>query len=159
MQGRIIVVKSLGISQMTYPLMNTVVPKRALAEINKVVYEFIWQGRQRTKIKQSVFIQEYRNGGLKAPDIYSSYQVWKFFWLNRLINMENSKWKNLITKEINKMGGLEYLLACNYDFNLLGHSNKVNGFIRELIEIHAKIAHGEKWPKGRAPLTFIKNQK
>ncbi|MCP4977435.1 MAG: hypothetical protein GY931_14870, partial [Maribacter sp.] len=35
MQGRIIVVKSLGISQMTYPLMNTVVPKRALAEINK----------------------------------------------------------------------------------------------------------------------------
>ncbi len=72
--------------------------------------------------------------------------------------MENSKWKNLVTKEINKMGGLEYLLACNYDFNLLRHSNKVNCFIRELIEIHAEIAHGEKRPKVRASLTFIKNQ-
>ncbi len=32
--------------------MNTVVPKRALAEINKVVYEFIWQGRQREKLNK-----------------------------------------------------------------------------------------------------------
>ncbi len=159
LQGRITVVKSLGISQMVYPLMNTVVPEKALTEINKVVYEFIWQGMRRIKIKQNVLMQDYRNGGLKAPDIYSSYQVWKFSWLNRLINMENNKWKNLITKEINKMGGLEYLLACNYDTNVLRHTSKMmNGFIRELIEIHAEIAHGKERPKGRVPLTFIKNQ-
>ncbi len=119
LQGKIMVVKTLGISQLTYPLINIHVPEVELKKIDNMVFSYIWGGAKKTKIKRTVLIQDYAEGGMKAPDIFSMYKVWKLSWLKRLNSDSSGNWKNLILDQLEKVGGLDYLLACNFDVTKL----------------------------------------
>jgi len=139
LQGRILVLKALGLSQLTYVLTNLVVPNHYLKQIDQICFNFIWNNKK-AKVKKDVLIQDYDQGGLKAPDIYTWYYTWKHTWLVRLINMENNPWKTMVTKNLNKIGGLEYLLDCNFDLKQLAVPLKsINEFVVAMLEAYQKI--------------------
>ncbi len=72
------VLKTLGISQLvTYPTINLFVPRVTLTQIDKFVFNYIWGGPRKAKIRRNVLIQDYKGGGLKAPDIgiHNGYSV------------------------------------------------------------------------------------
>ena len=66
--GKITTVKSLLASQLVYTLTPLRTHTKTLTEVNDILYNFIWDGKGR-KIKVTVMINEYENGGLKMLDI------------------------------------------------------------------------------------------
>ena len=57
-QGKILILKSLGISQLTYSMMNLFVHKGVLAQIDKLIFNFIWGGARKAKVARAVMIQD-----------------------------------------------------------------------------------------------------
>jgi hypothetical protein len=47
-----------------------------LNDIEKIFYKFLWNGKK-DKIKRSIIINEYEEGGLKMPNIQSFYKALK----------------------------------------------------------------------------------
>ena len=64
--------------------------------LKKIFYKFLWKGKQ-DKIKRSIIINEYEEGGIKMPDIQSFYKALKMSWLHKLLDPFNhSPWKVLL---------------------------------------------------------------
>ncbi len=66
-EGRILVVKTFGLSQVIYNLQNTAYDQKDLEKIDSMVYKFIWNGPD--KIKRETIRKNFCEGGLKGPDI------------------------------------------------------------------------------------------
>ena len=115
--GRINIVKTLGISLLTYHMMNLEMPDYGLKAIEKILYEFIWGGKGKAKVKRSTLMAPIEQGGLKARDIYSQNNSWKIKWISKLC--QPAKWNAITRAELNKVGGIEYLMDCNYDVEKL----------------------------------------
>ena len=74
LEGRILITKSLGISQVLYPLQSLYVEDEFLRKIEDSIYKFIWRKKDddkspRDKIKRTTLQNMRENGGLKAPNI------------------------------------------------------------------------------------------
>ena len=74
LEGRIIITKSLGISQILYPLQMLAVKDEFLKKTEDAIYKFIWKRRNddkspRDKIKRTTLQNGKDYGGLKAPNI------------------------------------------------------------------------------------------
>ena len=62
------------------------------------------------KIKRSIIINEYEEGGLKMPNIQSFYKALKTSWLHNLLDPFNhSPWKVLLLASMQKWGGSNIL--------------------------------------------------
>ena len=66
-QGNILLVKTFGMSQLTYVLNCISIKQNEIKSINKEIYNFIWRGRD--KIKREILQLDYQFGGLKAPNL------------------------------------------------------------------------------------------
>ena len=67
-------------------------------KLNTMFYKFIWYGK-RDKIKRSMFMNDYKNGGLKIIDQTYFCKYLKLIWIKRLVS-SNGLWQNLIKKTI-----------------------------------------------------------
>lgn len=74
-EGRILVLKTFGISQTLYTMQNTTYGEEHLKNIEKIIFKFIWKGKDR--IKRSIMVKDYHLGGLKAPNIHKIDQCCK----------------------------------------------------------------------------------
>ena len=70
MQGRILILKTLALSQVVYLLSSLCVPQWVVNEINKEFYSFVWKYK-RDKISRKVLENENEMGGLKIIDFKS----------------------------------------------------------------------------------------
>ena len=61
-------------------------------------YEFLWEGQ--TKIKQSVVVKEYCEGGLKMINLKAFMNSMKITWLRRIV-LTDSPWQSVIKHTIN----------------------------------------------------------
>jgi len=69
--------------------------KETLKEVNSLIYDFIWKGKD--KIKRLALINEYENGGLKAPHIESLIGVQRAQCIDNFLDDENSNaWKSIL---------------------------------------------------------------
>ncbi len=82
--GKIMVLKVLGLSQITYQMINVHIPKKYLKELDNIVWTFVWNGTQRAKVRRMVMIQDYDLGGMKVPDVFSIVKALKVKWIERL---------------------------------------------------------------------------
>ena len=145
LQGRIMIVKTLGLSQLVYPMINLHVPKQTLKEIDKFVYKFIWNGTA-AKIKKSVLVGDYFDGGLKAPCIFTTYKRLKCSWIRRITEAKhNAKWNIFLGIQTKKIGGINYLLSTNYEITKL--KCKLPHFYSEVLEIYSNILKLQNEPQ------------
>ena len=135
--GRIHIAKTLALSILTYPIMNLQIEKQELLDIERKIYQFIWGGKRKAKIAKVTLMAHTSKGGLKAPDMLTQNSVWKMSWLNRLQETSATKWCLSIKHDLRKLGGLEYLLKCNYDFDKL--NLKLRPFWQEVFRTNQKI--------------------
>jgi exonuclease III len=73
-EGKILIVKTFGISQILYSLQVCHIEPEELKTIERIIFKFIWNKKWNNKpgpdrIKRCVMKQEHKFGGLKAPDI------------------------------------------------------------------------------------------
>ena len=111
--GKILILKTFGISQFIY-LSNLIsFPKKYILEIEQILYEFIW-GNKSYKVKKGIMIQEYDLGGLKMPDLDTIVKVQKCKWIIQYLNNHSGQWQYTIKKLIG-IELLEIFLLSNFD--------------------------------------------
>jgi hypothetical protein len=76
LEGKILIVKTFGLSQILYSLQSTSIEDKDIKFIENVIFRFIWNVRQDNKnvigkISRSIMKQPKENGGLCAPDVES----------------------------------------------------------------------------------------
>ena len=91
--GKITVIKNLLASQLVYILAPLPTQQKSLKEINRSLFDFLWDGRG-DQIKRSEMINDYDKGGLKMLDIKTFNRSLKSIWNKNYLNNENTgKWK------------------------------------------------------------------
>ena len=115
MQGRILIIKTLALTQAVYLVSSLCVPDWVINEINKDFFSFIWK-YGRDKISRRVLISEFEKGGLKMIDFRSFCLASKAIWSQRLLNSNNETWTIIPKKYMDKCG-IEILMSMNIERN------------------------------------------
>ena len=82
------------VPQVIHLFSNIYTPSYILEKLDKIFFDFLWSGKP-PRVKKSTIINDYDNGGLKMPDIYSIHTCQKLMWIKRLTNDNKRKWKAL----------------------------------------------------------------
>ena len=113
-----------------------------LKEIHKLLYIFLWDWRG-DKIKRSVILIEYKDGGLKMLDIRSFNYALKSKWIKKYLDDNNqAKWKLFVDFFIKQHDG-KLLLTGNLKQADVAGLNIQDSFTEEVIEIWSNLTHEE----------------
>ena len=112
--GKIQILKTFGISKFTYLFSSITIPNRISAEIEKIFYDFLWNGPDR--IKRNVMIQDLGKGGLNMIDVKSFIHAQQIVWIDKIKPGNTQIWYHVLKYYLNSYGGL-VLFNCNYDMN------------------------------------------
>ena len=123
--GRINIVKTLGLSKLIYSASVLSIPKHFVKEINRISFNFIWEGKP-AKVKRSTIIREKKHGGLKILDFEIMDKVLKVAWIKRLTTHSSASWKIIPELGVKQYGGLTFLIKCQYDIKMLSLDNLPN---------------------------------
>ena len=115
--GKIQILKTFIIPKLTYRASIIHYSKDTLKQCNKILYDFVWNGRD--KVKRMAIINEIENGGLKMPHLESIFITQRISCLKRLSEEYHSSWKYILKFFLKKVGGV-FVLCCNFDPKLLG---------------------------------------
>ena len=121
--GKIILVKSLFLSQFTHLFMIMKAPDSILKKLNSLMFKFIWQtgGKGVEKVKRKVLIQEIKYGGLNMVDAEIVNLSLITAWAKRLkevSKIENvPNWARIPLWVLNGRGRDFLILKSNCKFN------------------------------------------
>ena len=91
--GKITVIKTLIISLLNHIFIGLPNPPLSmLEEINKILFNFIWNGKSR--VKNNVITKPYKEGGLKMMNKNALISSLKLSWIKKYI-LTNGKWKDI----------------------------------------------------------------
>jgi len=73
LQGKILIAKTFGVSQLIYSMRTTYIKNKEIKQIDNIIYKFIWNIKPSSKqvsgkIKREILQRSYEQGGLKAPN-------------------------------------------------------------------------------------------
>ena len=120
--GRINIVNTLGLSNLIYNASVLSIPKHFAKEINKISFNFIWEGKP-AKVKRSTFINENKHGRLKILDLEIMDKALKVAWIERLKTHSSASWKIIPELVVKQHGGITFLIKCQYDIKMLSLDN------------------------------------
>jgi exonuclease III len=113
LSGKIAVIKSLLLPQVTYILSTMPSPNKEIQkELESLLFKFINKGGS-DKIKRKILIGDYNSGGYKMVDLTSYIQSIKIRWMERLINTPGV-WKKWVEKKCKV--NLAYLARSNIKY-------------------------------------------
>lgn len=112
--GKICLVKSLLISQLTYVMQALVIPMHILQQINTILFRFIWKKRYSNtkafeKVKRKIMCKDTEQGGLNMINIVDMQNSFLLAWANKLRSKQNCKWKQIPMTVFSTLG---HNLAC-----------------------------------------------
>lgn len=116
--GRTFLTKMECISRFIYPAYSLSIPKDAIRAINQTIFNFIWKGKTHY-IKKGTMVKEYEEGGVKAIDFDCINGTIKINWLRHFLKQPEQFWFHIPNEIFTKLGGIKFLLLCDYDLNKL----------------------------------------
>ena len=147
MIGRIQVVNSLLIPQLTYLIKVLPIAKDIIKRTEQLLYKFIWEDR-REKIKRNTLIRKYEDGGLKATDLTIHIKTMLSKWVKELLdnsNPQNSPWKTFPMHILEKFGkgGLIFKMNLENTSKLGNHAKNIPTFYQNIINSWVEIGGGQ----------------
>jgi len=108
MEGKILIVKTFGLSQLIYNMQIYDYKKEDLINIERIIFKFIWSNSEAQngvdRIKRSIMKNSYENGGLNVTDVESLNRALK---LKQFIRASSSKHViSLIQEDLTKSPNL-----------------------------------------------------
>ena len=88
--GKIIIIKTLAISKITFLLLNLISPNDTIKKIKTLLFNFIWGKRDR--IKRNILRQDSIHGGVNMIDIETHCIALSASCVPRVINSEQNNW-------------------------------------------------------------------
>ena len=110
--GKVTIIKSLALSKLVYSATNTHMPQNIEKEIERILYAFIWNKKDR--IKRNVMIAPIKFGGVNMIDVGSFFASIKTSWIARLIKNETCTWNAIGRCHLNIMGKENLLLETTF---------------------------------------------
>ena len=101
--GKITVIKSLLVSRLNHLFISLPNPnENIILSLNNMFFNFLWEGP--AKIKSTIIVKQYSEGGLKMINLRAFIHSLKLTWIRRVLK-SNSPWKLLFdnTIDINKL--------------------------------------------------------
>ena len=92
--GKVLIIKSLGLSQIVYAASNVNVPNETIYTIKNKIFGFLWDNKK-DKIKRESIYQDYDKGGIRMPDVDLMIKALRLAWIPRLLNPESLNWKSI----------------------------------------------------------------
>lgn len=108
------IIKTLGLSQLIYSASNLVVPAGIEDTVKTKCFKFLWKNKK-DKIKRSGLYQDTSKGGLRMTDIGLMFKSLNLAWIARLLATGKRSWCTVPNHFFRKMGGLDFILRCNYN--------------------------------------------
>ena len=98
------IIKSLLVSQLVYILTPLQTCSEAMKETNELLYKFLWDGKG-DRIRRSIMICDYEDGGAKMVDIVSFNHALKATWVAKYFDETNKgKWKADFDYDLSDLG-------------------------------------------------------
>ena len=133
--GKILIIKTLIIPQFTYIASVTFLSKEQIAELEKEIYKFIWNGK-RDRVKRQTLIADFEKGGLNMIDVKSYFKALIAKWALYLLNSKDDKWAIIPKFYLNQFGDNLLILYMNTDkntLNMLHNFKQIPKFYQEVI--------------------------
>lgn len=118
LNGRILLTKAEGISRLIYTALALHVDANTSKLIDKILYNFVWKNKTHY-IKNSVITNSFDSGGLNFLDFTSLNYTFKINWLRNFLHSPESVWNFIPNFIFSKLGGLSFVLKCNYNIEKL----------------------------------------
>ena len=129
--GKIAIIKSLALPKIIYPATMLSIPEGISKDINKIIFNFIWNHRDR--IKRNTLIGNVNQGGLGMIDIESQFEAIKAAWVQRIIS-DNGHWSFLPKYYLNKLGeNFEFLTMSFNRYKMFPYMKTIPLFYQEVI--------------------------
>ena len=135
--GRIQIVKTFIIPIFLYRASMICSDQEFVKEVNKIIFDFIWKGKD--KVKRSVLVGDIEDGGLKAPHLMSMIETQRIICCKKLACDEPSSWKTILLHYLKPVGG-KLILCCNFDVKML--PIKLPPFYEDCLKSFAKCSVG-----------------
>uniref|UniRef100_A0A3B5R4M7 Reverse transcriptase domain-containing protein n=1 Tax=Xiphophorus maculatus TaxID=8083 RepID=A0A3B5R4M7_XIPMA len=129
-QGRILLTKAEGISRLTYPALSLSVNKQTIDIIDKMLYRFVWKNRIHY-IRKSILMNSFELGGLNCLDFSTLNNTFKINWIKQFLKNPTSIWNFIPNYLFSKLGGLKFILLCNYKIEKL--PIKLSNFHKQML--------------------------
>ena len=141
--GRMVVVKTLGLSKLIYSATMLPLPPNICDNIEKEIDRFVWKGRKR-RIKKAVLCRAIDNGGIGQLSIKEHFYAIKASWIPRILRQKNESWNVIARFHLNKFGkDLAILNFTFYDPSQFPGINRIPQFYQEMVVAFNKA----KWSK------------
>ncbi len=112
--GRNILSKAEGISKLVYPCQSLFIPPQNIKKANSIIYNFIWRNKTHY-VKKSQLVKNIKKGGLNTLDFESMVGMFRTNWIKTFLSQNESIWFHIPKNIFKKMGGLDFLLRCDYE--------------------------------------------
>ena len=131
--GKITVIKSLLIPLLTHLFISLPNPDATIiTQINKIFFDFLWDGP--AKIKKTVVVKNYSEGGLKMINLSAFVDSLKLTWLRRLLR-DNGKWQLLTQNKFD----LNKLITCGEHFCEGTITTLLNKFWKDVLNAYLNL--------------------
>ena len=135
--GKVHVIKSLGMSTILYASNMKTVPHVIIDDIEKLFYEFLWEGK-RAKVRKQICTLPKSLGGIGMIDLRTAIKVQRIKWVLRILNSSAGDDWNIIPikhlKCLDKKFNTEFFALRAYDSTSLLKNKNIPLFYRECIE-------------------------
>ena len=96
--GKITIIKTLIISKFTHLFMTLPTPVTVLNDLNKLLFNFIWDGKP-DKIKREQMCANKLEGGLNMINIYDFEKSLKLNWLKHIFSSSTKNWLYILSND------------------------------------------------------------
>jgi len=93
-------------------------------------FSFLWKTKK-DKIKREGLYQHFDKGGIRMTDVGLKLKAMRLAWIPRLLKHASSNWNSVPDFFLRKLGGLNFLLHCNYDVIFL--NSKLLTFYKDML--------------------------
>jgi len=116
-EGRSLIVKTFGMSQLIYSLQMCNIEANELVEIERMIFKFLWNkkwvgNRTPDRIKREVLKLTYERGGLQVPDVHNMSKALKIKQFIRAMHANHSI--QLVQKYQLERRGYDEYYKCEY---------------------------------------------
>ena len=116
-ERKIIIFKTLALSNVVYLALLTVVPNHIINELIKIQINFIWKNTP-AKIKRKTPKIDHKQGGLKCAHVIFEIISLQCSWLKRIFGDSFQGWKVMPFFYIKKAFGNNFKFPYNLDYKL-----------------------------------------
>ena len=103
--GRVLIIKTLLISQIVHLIMFCSVPKYVVSKLEKIIYQFLWNSKV-DKVKRNVITKGYDDGGIRMINIQNLIFSFRLRWLSRTVNDTVGCWKEFALFYLETLGDI-----------------------------------------------------